>query len=301
MKTKVKIRVLTIALAVIILGGIVFLNSYAIVAEGHVGVLYQLGAIRADNLNPGWNWKVPFIQTIRSVDVRERHYHTMETVYTQDTQTVETVDITVSYQYNPSMLSHLIRNVGMENVQNMIIRPRVSSILENATGQYRAEDLVRNRSHLEQRVSAELSAELYPYGIIVNRFAISDITFEPQFEQVIRLKVEAEQEALRAQNETTRIREVGIQQVVTAEAHAAAEKARVEQEALNRVILAQAAADAERLRAEAEAYGMELIQNQLERGGQAYIEYIKWSNWSGEWPHIMAGDSSNLILDARGE
>jgi regulator of protease activity HflC (stomatin/prohibitin superfamily) len=206
--------------------------------------------------------------------------------------------IKLSYVYDPARLSHLIRTVGMNNIEGSLIVQRVSSILENATGQYRAEDLVQSRAQLERRVSDELAEELYPYGIIVRRFAIEDINFEDQFEQVIRLKVEAEQEALRAQNETVRITEVGRQNIVTAEAAAEAERIRVAQEAANRVIRAQSEADAERLLAEAEAYGMELIQTQLMRGGQAYIDYIRWSNWNGQLPHIMGGDA-NLILDTR--
>jgi regulator of protease activity HflC (stomatin/prohibitin superfamily) len=272
-------------------------SSFSIIDEGHIGVKFRLGRIVDEGLSPGWTWRAPFVTTIRQYDVRERHYLTVETVYTQDTQTVETIDITVSYQYNPAMLSHLIRNVGMENIQPMIIRPRVSSILENATGQYRAEHLVQNRAALEQRVSSELSAELLPYGIVVNRFAISDITFEEQFENVIRLKVEAEQEALRAQNETTRITEVGRQRVITAEAEANAERARVTQAAAARQTMAEAEANALLLMAEAEAKAMALKQDQLRNGGMTYVEYIKWSNWNGEWPTVMS--DSGLIMDMR--
>lgn len=250
-------------------------SSVSIVPEGHIGVKYQLGAIVDDGLAPGPHVKIPFLQSISAVDVREQVYEATLSCYTSDTQTVEAMSIKVNYAYDQSQLSSLIRTIGIDNVVSKLIVPQVNSIAKNATGRLKAEALVQNRSGLQEDIETTLRDSLAAYGITVTAVNIENIDFEDSFEEAIRAKVAAEQEALRMQNETVA----------------------KEEQARQTVIAAEAEAESLRIQAEAEAYAIELIQKQL----QASPEYIRLQmveKWDGVFPEVM-GDSINpfVILD----
>lgn len=249
---------------------------FTIVPEGHIGVKTQLGAIVASDLAAGPHFMAPIIQSVRSVDVREQAYEFSTTAYTKDTQTVENIRGKLNYQYDRSQLSGIIRNIGIENVESKLIAPQVNSILKNSIGGFKAEELVQNRSSLQEQVEDELRSSLAASGIVVISFNIENIDFEDSFEEVIRAKVAAEQEALRMQNET----------------------AAKEEQAKQTVIAAQAQADSQRIQAEAEAYAIQMIQEQLQASPE-YIELQKVEKWNGEWPQVM-GTTVNPFINMGG-
>lgn len=268
--TPIKALGIGIPTALVVL--ILLLSCFKIIPEGHIGVKYQLGAIVSSDLAAGPHLKLPFIQSIKTVDVREQVYEATTSAYTRDTQTVESIQVKLNYVYDSSQLSNIIRTIGIENVESKLIIPQVNSVLKNAIGQFKAEDLVQGRSSLQEQVESELRQALALNGITVTAFNIESIDFEDAFEQAVRLKVEAEQEALRAQNETVL----------------------KEEEAKQRVIAAEAEAESQRIAAEAEAYAIELIQRQLKSSPQ-YIQLKMVEKWNGEWPQVM-GESVNPFV-----
>ena len=204
-----------VALAVIVL--LLLLLSHTTIKEGYVGVKYQFGKIVQTSIAPGWNWHTPLIQKIESVDVREQAYESSVSAYTRDTQTVESIETTLNWSYDTSRLDEIVRNIGIANVESKLIVPQVNSILKNAIGKYKAEDLVQSRSALQEQVENELRESLAESGINVHAFNIKNIDFEDSFEAVIRAKVEAEQEALRKQNETVTKQEEAKQKLIAAQ------------------------------------------------------------------------------------
>ena len=269
-----KYKVAAIIVAVVAI--ITLVAGFKIIPEGHIGVKTQLGAIVSSDLGAGPHLSIPFVQKIKSVNVQEQAYEFNASAYTKDTQTVENIQGKLNYQYDRSQLSDIIRNIGIKNVESKIIVPQVNSILKNAIGGFKAEDLVQNRSTLQEQVESELRTSLAQSGIIVTALNIENIDFEDSFEEVIRAKVAAEQEALRMRNETVA----------------------KEEQAKQTVIAAQAEADSQRVTAEAEAYAIKLIQEQL-AASPKYIELKKVEKWNGEWPQIM-GNSVNPFVTLDG-
>ena len=78
---------------------IVLFNCFSIVNEGFIGVKYTFGKITQDNLAPGLNFCIPFIEEIRQVDTREQIYSVTDDAYTSDTQTVESLQLYMNYRY----------------------------------------------------------------------------------------------------------------------------------------------------------------------------------------------------------
>jgi len=271
----------TKSVVILVIAIVIFLAllsaSFSIVDEGYIGVKYQFGKIVADNLSAGLNFKVPFIQTITTVDIREQIYEMNTTAYTKDTQTVENIQIKLNYLYDRSALSDIIRNVGIKNVESKLIIPQIQSIMKNEIGQFRAEELVQNRATVQENIEDKMRQSLSTSGITVVSFAIENIDFEDGFEEAIRAKVVAEQEALKMQNKTV-------------------EK---EEEARQQVIAAEAATKSRKIQAEAEAFAIETIQKQLQASPE-YIELQKIQKWDGKFPQVMS-DGVNPFIAITGE
>ncbi|MCH5324380.1 MAG: prohibitin family protein [Eubacterium sp.] len=271
-----KAGIIAAIIFVVVIVLVVVINSFTIVNEGFIGVKYTFGKITQDNLSPGLNMCIPFVEEIRQVDIREQVYSTTEDAYTSDTQNVEELRLKLNYYYDTSMLSDIIRTVGIENVESKLLVQNVSKISKNEIGKIKAEDLVQSRADVQQKIQDALTDALAPSGIIVAAFAIENLSFDSAFEESIQGKVIAEQDALKMENKTK-------------------EK---EEEAKQRVIAAQAEADSTKLAADAQAYAIEVVQEQL-ANSPSYIDYLKITNWDGKLPQII-GDGVNPFVNLDG-
>lgn len=278
-----KIAVVVVILALI---AIVVFNCFSIVNEGFIGVKYRFGQIVNANLGAGLNFCIPFMEKIEQVDIREQVYATTEEAYTSDTQTVQELKLKLNYSYDKSMLSEIIREVGIGNVESKLLVQNVAKITKNEIGKVKAEELVQSRSDVQMRIENELAPLLAQKGIIVQSFAIENLNFDDAFEASIQAKVIAAQDALKMENKTRE----------------EAEKAK------QTVIAAQAQADSEKLIADAQAYAIEVVQEKLENS-PSYIEYLKITNWNGVLPQVMSdgvnpflalGDSAGSLPTASG-
>lgn len=254
---------------------VVVFNCFTIVNEGFIGVKYRFGQIVDDGLTAGLNFKIPFIEDVEQVDIREQVYSVISDAYTSDTQTVQELSLKLNYSYDKNQLSNLIREVGISNVESKLLVQNVAKITKNEIGKVKAEELVQSRGDVQQRIEDELTPLLAEKGIIVQAFAIENLSFDDAFEQSIQNKVIAAQDALKMENKTK-------------------EK---EEEAKQMVIAAQAEADSQKLAADAQAYAIEVVQKQLNNSPD-YIEYLKITNWNGVLPQVMSdGINPFLVLN----
>lgn len=264
-----------VTVIVIFLILVVGFNCFTIVNEGFIGVKYRFGQIVDDSLTAGLNFKIPFIEEVEQVDIREQVYSVISDAYTSDTQTVQELSLKLNYSYDKSQLSNLIREVGISNVESKLLVQNVAKITKNEIGKVKAEELVQSRGDVQQRIENELTPLLAEKGIIVQSFAIENLSFDDAFEQSIQNKVIAAQDALKMENKTK-------------------EK---EEEAKQIVIAAQAEADSQKLAADAQAYAIEVVQEQL-KSSPDYIEYLMITNWNGVLPQVMSdGINPFLVLD----
>ena len=262
---KVSMIIMAVIAALILIAG-----SVTVISEGRVGVKYRFGKIVETGMEPGMHLHIPLIENIKKIDVTEQVYIADVSAYTKDTQTVRSLDIQLNYYYNRSELDTIIRTIGIPNVEDKLVAPNIISVLKNEVGKYKAEELIANRSLLEQATQEEISKILNKYGIIVSKISIQDIEFNEAFEQVVEQKVAAEQRALTVQNETVQ----------------------KEEEAKQQVIAAQAEADATLIKAEAEAKANKMLNESL---SQNLITYYKIQAWNGEFPEVM-GNTVNPFV-----
>ena len=262
---KVSVIIIAVIAALILIAG-----SVTVISEGRVGVKYRFGKIVETGMGPGMHLHIPFVESVKKIDVTEQVYIADVSAYTKDTQTVRSLDIQLNYYYNRSELDTIIRTIGIPNVEGKLVAPNIISVLKNEVGKYKAEELIANRSLLEQATQEEISKILNKYGIIVSKISIQDIEFNEAFEQVVEQKVAAEQRALTVQNETVQ----------------------KEEEAKQQVIAAQAEADATLIKAEAEAKANKMLNESL---SQNLITYYKIQAWNGEFPEVMGNNVNPFV------
>ena len=272
----IKSGTVVLIIVIVVLLAIVLFNCFSIVDEGYIGVKYQFGKIVSDDLSAGLNFRIPFVEEIKMVDVRDQIYSVNTNAYTSDTQTVNDLNLKLNYRYSNAALSSIIRDIGIDNVESKLLVPNVAKIAKDAIGKVKAEDLVQTRSEVQNTIQNKLTEVLQPYGVIVTAFAIENLDFDPAFEASIQEKVIAAQDALKMENKTR-------------------EK---EEEAKQIVIAAQADADSQVALAEAEAKSIALIDEQLSKSPN-YIDYFTIQKWNGILPQVL-GDGVNPFVAING-
>lgn len=250
--------------------------SMTTVGDGYTGCLYRFGELQSTDVGKGLKFHAPFIESITKVDIKEQMIEGTANAYTSDGQVIEGINYSVNYTYDQSMLDSLIRNVGIGNVPTRLLYPQVDSLMKNIIGKYKAEVLIQNRSECQENIETALREYMADYGIYINSFALRNLDFEDDFEAAVRLKVEMEQKAQTAKNETELKKEEAAQALIAAETDAAAAK----------------------LAADAEAYAIEVIQEQLAKSPN-YVELQKIQKWNGQFPQIM-GDTINPFVTLDG-
>ena len=265
---------MVLVLLIVVVMLILIFNSFSVVNEGFIGVKYRFGKIVNSSLTAGLNFHIPFMEEIRPVDVREQVYEVETDAYTSDTQTVDELRLKLNYCYDGSQLPEIIRSIGVENVVSKLLVPNVAKISKDEIGKVKAEDLVQNRSTVQNAIYESLKETLEGQGVLVTAFAIENISFDDAFEQSIQAKVIAAQDALKMQNKT----------------------AEREEEAKQKVIAAQAEADSQKIKADAEAYAIRQVQEQLTNSPN-YIDYMKIQQWDGKLPAAVGDVNPFIAID----
>ncbi|MCG8352450.1 MAG: prohibitin family protein [Chloroflexales bacterium] len=243
-------------------------NSITIVDAGTRGVLKTFGEVTGI-LNEGLNYRVPFITSVTTVDVKTQRYGSSTSAASSDLQIV-TTEVVINYRPEPSSVDQLVREIGTEYVDR-VVEPALQEALKAATAEFTAEELITRRPEVSTAIQETLRERLSTRGITVEAVAITEFSFSEEFAREIEAKQVAEQAALRAQQELRRAQIEAQQQVARAEAEA---EARLE----------IARAEAEALRLQREVISPELLQ----------LRFIE--RWDGILPRFLGGDTGMIPL-----
>ncbi|MDD4664062.1 MAG: SPFH domain-containing protein [Caldisericia bacterium] len=175
----------------------ILFSMFAQVPAGHMGLVYQFGAIRGVRMD-GLQFKAPW-QSIIPVNIQTQKQAYQNIVcFSQETQEVF-VNGTVNFYIESTNIRKLYENVGKLYVQKLI-DPRVMQEVKNQTVKYTAVDIAPNREQIRKAVKETLmnDPELKDNSIIITDFLLENIDFHDEFKNAIEAKQVATQEALRA-------------------------------------------------------------------------------------------------------
>lgn len=250
------------ATAVIVVLFILFLIVFqpmTIVGVGERGVKVTLGQTSPVALEEGVHFVMPFISTVKKMNVKTVKSNIATMAQSKDIQQARIVYV-VNYNLQPENAPKMWRTVGRDYV-SVVVMPTVEGIVKDTIGKWNAQDIVANREKVASEVLFKLNEKLGPKYINVSDFQITEIQYSQAFEQAIESKVTAEQEALKAKNKTVQVQEEARQKIIASEA-----------EAKSMAIRAQA-----------------LTQN------KNLVEYEAVQKWDGKLPQYMMGNSVPFV------
>lgn len=265
-------------------------NSFTIIPSGYTGVKTTFGQIQETTIQNGFNWKVPFIDSIELVNNKQQDLR-----FAQETQIwgetsekipVYMADVTVTIQIDNEKSAWIYANVSDYKSQ-LVSDAIVASSLKNAAEQFPAEE-VTVRSNIENKACEELQASVdAKYGenvVHIKRVVINDMNFEASYNEAINQKnlAQKQQEAQAIQNQIA---------IEAANKDAEVKRVTAEAEADAKVTQAQGEADAIKVKADAEAEANQKLSQSLT---DSILQNKFYEKWNGQLPTVT-GSNSALI------
>jgi len=267
-----KAKLVIIGIIGLIIIAIISAASVQIVEAGNRGVLLHWSAVDTNvpPLEEGLHFVVPFQDKVVNMEVRTLKFVKGTSGASKDLQTV-TTEVTVNYRAGANTVNILYKEVGLD-YESRIIQPAVEEVVKQITAKYNAEELITKRPLVKSDIETEITARLNPYNIMTDVISITDFQFSPLFAQAIESKVEAEQKALKAENDLRRIEVEARQQEQQAKGIAAANVAE----------------------AEGEAEAIKIINAALAENPY-YLEWLKIQAWDGKLPFVVGQGGTPFI------
>ena len=265
-------RGVAIGIIALIVIGVMTYSAVQIVDAGHRGVLLHWNAVdtTVPPLSEGLHFVTPFADSVVQMEVRTLKYVKTTSSASKDLQTVTTT-ITVNYHPEPNSVHRLYQGVGLD-YESRIIHPAVEEVVKQVTANYNAEELITKRATVKVDIEREITDRLLNFNIVTEVISITEFQFSPLFAAAIEAKVEAEQNAQKAENDLLRI----------------------EVEARQAKQQAQGEADANIARATGEAEAIQIINEALAQNPH-YLEWLKTQAWDGKLP-LVVGESGTPFI-----
>jgi len=243
---------------------IVVFGSFETIGAGERGVVLRLGAVNRVMVE-GLNFKIPLIESVKTLDVKTQKETAQATAASKDLQTI-TAEVALNYHLQPEAVTRLWQSVG-EDYKGRIIDPAIQEAVKSATAKFTAEELITKRPSVKDEITLALTARLSKEFIIVDEFSIVNFDFSASFNEAIEAKVTAEQNALASKNKLEQVKYEAEQRI------------------------AQSKGEAEAIRIQAEA-----IQS---NGGAEYVNLKSIEKWNGILPTMMISGGSVPFLNIK--
>lgn len=256
-------------------------QSAVSVKTGHIGVKTRFGGVTSGSLPAGLHFRVPFIEDIDQIEVREQKMEMSTTASSADLQTIQS-SIAANFRPDPANAHLLFEEVGREYEQRILF-PAVEETVKAVTAKYTAEELITRRTQVRDEMELMLKSRVEGNHITITKFNIVNFEFSRSFNNAIEEKQTAEQEALRATNILRRMKVEADQKIETARGAAESVK-----------LAAQAEAEAITMRAKAEAGAQKLLAEVINRD---VIRLRAIEKWDGTMPKVTGETVPFISID----
>lgn len=270
-------------------GGVIFAVLAAIVTiwlgvytidEGERGIVKRWGQV-VDVTTPGVHVKIPYIETVEEIEVRERSFPMNLEAASKDPMELP-ISVAVNWFIKADKVKEVYVQYGsLEQFEKRIIQPRLPDAVKGVTSTYTVNDLLRKRVEFRDQ-SFKTFVELMPDDVQITSFAVTNIGFPPAYTKAMQDKQvareNAETEAFKLQQQNLQAQ----QTTQTADAQANANKLLSDAEAYK--IKQQGVAQGEAIA----AMGKALSDN------PRVIEYEKVKRWEGSFPTTFMGGESGV-------
>ncbi len=270
MKTKIGIGA-GVAFAFLLISAVT--GSFYSIDEGNRGIKLTNGAFTSV-VEPGFGYKLPFIQSVVEMSVRTQKTETHQPVYSKDKQTA---DAAVVLNYHYADVENIYRTYGTTAV-DVYVTPILFDEIKNVFGQFTADDIIGKRSELTHRIMAAVLERTKGSGIVIESVNLTNVDFDNTYEEAVRQRMTAEVEVLK-------VRQNGEKEKVLADIK------RTQADASAYQTLAAAKAEAESIKIRGEAL----------RSNQNLVELTLAEKWDGKMPQMMVPGGATPLIDLRSQ
>ena len=248
------------------------------VETGHIGVKTRFGKVTSTSLPAGLHFRIPFVEDIDQVEIREQKMEMNTGASSADLQTIQS-SIAVNFRPDPQNAHLLFEEVGQDYEQRILF-PAVEETVKAVTAKYTAEQLITLRTEVRDNMEDKLKERVQGNHILITKFNIVNFEFSRSFNNAIEEKQTAEQEALRATNILRRMKVEADQKIETARGAAESVK-----------LAALAEAEAITVKAKAEAAAQKMLAEVINKD---VIQLRAIEKWDGQLPKLT-GDTVPFI------
>lgn len=246
--------------------------GFTTVDSGSEGVVRRWGQATRQ-LDPGPHFIIPYAEDVTPVPTQTRIVKPNEDAASKDLQIVHT-EVTLAYHVDPAYAMYIMVNLN-NDAETRVITPAIYEAIKAVTARYDVQQLIERRAEVRDGIEEFVKTRLAPYHIVAETTSITNFSFSEQYEKAIEAKVEAQQNAERAQNELNKAKIDAQQQVAQAQAQAAS-------------TVAKAKAEAEALNLQRQVLTPELLQLRT-------IEMLR-EKWDGQLPSMVVGGGQGGTL-----
>lgn len=268
--------IISVILALIILTAA--FSSFKIIPTGYVGVKTTFGQVSSNAMTPGFNWKIPYVQSVSKVCTKQQDIKFEEQVWgeTSERTAVFFQNTTVTYAINGGKATWIYSHVS-DYKHNLVSSVIIASAIKSAS-KTQTPTNVTNRSIIEPLIQKELQKSLdnkYGEGVVtVYKVSVNEIDFEEAYQKAVADKQNA-QIAYEKQQIANK------QKVETAEADA---QAKLKQ--------AEADAEAKKIAANAQAEANKKLNDSL---SDRVLQNKYYDTWDGKLPQVVGSNSTVLL------
>ncbi len=170
--------------ALIVLG----LLGFRVVQQYQTGVVFRFGKI-VSSRTPGLNWIIPFIDTMRNVDLRT----VTLPVPAQKIITKDNVSVDISAVAYFKIVDPIKSIVAIQNVVSAIDQIAQTS-LRNIVGKFQLDEILSERETINTEITKILDSYTEQWGVVVSAVEIKDIELPLDMQRAIAKQAEAERE-----------------------------------------------------------------------------------------------------------
>lgn len=190
-------KVLWIVLSVFII--ITLVLSFKTIKSGEVGLKVRFGKIVNTSLSEGLNLKIPYIEQIVIVNIKVQKLEIETESSSKDLQTIQT-DIAVNYRIESKKATNLYKTVG-NDYEITVLDPAIKESIKATIAKYTAEEVITKRAEVSDKCMEGLQEKVDKYGIVIDNFNITNLSFSEEYSKAIEEKQVAQQKLEKAKLE----------------------------------------------------------------------------------------------------
>uniref|UniRef100_A0A7S2XWM3 Prohibitin n=1 Tax=Fibrocapsa japonica TaxID=94617 RepID=A0A7S2XWM3_9STRA len=179
-------------------GGVVVKFCLVTVDGGQRAVIFdKFKGILPDSCGEGMHFLIPIIQEPHILDIRARPRVINSVTGTKDLQMVN-ISLRVLSRPEEDKISHIFRTLGTD-FDERVLPSLGNEVLKAIVAQYNAEDLLRKRDEVSEKIREALRKRAGAFNLILDDVSITHLTFGREYAKAIESKQVAQQEAERQQ------------------------------------------------------------------------------------------------------